>query len=262
MRKRQSNNCGIRNNFGYCDYQAQEIILKHPCLNRDDINEVYTWLDDLSDLRKLSIGIGAVENCIVDDNGDTLYTTARGVIRHSLAQTSEVDNQILKNILFRLKNKKQLHNLALKCYLFAEDNELFDSLLQVIKSAKELIYLDLNGCYFSDEQLLDLGEVIAKTHIAHLGWPEPRLSEMIVDKIADQFRNNRSLVVMHGVPLEFQKIAQDNRLWLYGYARRPAMIGEAEKKLIHEYAASYRLGVAFDKQRLFDLEKTVEAVLA
>lgn len=262
MRKRQYNTCGIRNNFGYCDYHAKEIILKHPCLKKDDINDVYAWLDDIPDLRKLSIGIGLVDNCIADNNSDNLYTATRNVVRQSLAPTSEIDNQILKNILIRLKNQKMLKNLALKCYTFSSDTELFDDLLRVIVNAKELVYLDLSGCDFSDEQLLDLSEIISKSHIAHLVWPDPRISELLIEQITKKFMNNKSLVIMHGVPLAFQKIAQDNRQFLFSQARRPAMIGETEKNIILEYAASFRLGIAYEKQCLFDLEKTVEAVLA
>jgi len=260
--KRHLNSCGIRNNFGYCDYHAKEIILKHPCLKKEDINDVYTWLDDVEDLKKFSIGVGAVENCITEDNSDSLYNETRRVIKQSLEATSELDNQVLKNILSKLKNQKMLKNLSLKCYTFSDDTELFDYLSRVIVNAKDLIYLDLSGCNFSDKQLSDLAEIVANSHIAHLVWPEPRISELLIEEISHKFMNNKSLVVMYGVPSAFQKIAQNNRAYLFGLARRPSMIGEDEKKIITEYATSFRLAIAFEKQCLFDLEKTVEAVLA
>ena len=260
MRK-YSNDCGARNSFGYYDARSKEIILKRPCFNKKDIEEVYVWLDEASDLRKFSIGIGAVENTVIDDTGDNLYAAARGVIRQNIMQTVNVDNSILKNILPRLKNVPDLRNLALKCYLFSEDKVMFDMLLHVIKKSKSLIYLDLSGCYFSDEQLLDLAEIISHTKIAHLIWPEPRMSELVMKKIADKFKENRALVILQGVPLDFAKIAQDNRNWLFNLGRRPTLIGVKEAEQIKEYAASLRLGIAYEKQRLFDLEKSIEAVL-
>lgn len=262
MRK-YSNDCGSRNSFGYYDARSKEIVLKRPCFTKKDIEEAYVWLDDASaDLRKFAIGIGSVENTVIDDNGDNLYAAARGVIRQNVMQTSRVDNEILKNILLRLKKVSDLRNLSLRCYLFSEDPVTFDMLLQTIKSLKSLVYLDLCGCYFSDEQLIDLAEVISHTKIAHLIWPEPRMTEMVLKTIADKFKQNRALVVMHGVPLDFDKIAQDNRNWLFNLGRRPTLIGDEEAKLIKEYAVSLRLGIAYEKQRLFDLEKSIEAVLA
>lgn len=262
MAKHHSNTCGIRNNFGYCDLHAKEIILKHPCLKKDDINEIYTWLDDMTDLRKFSVGTGLIDNCITDDNGDNLYSDTRDVIKQSLAQTSDVDNQVLMNILLRLKNQKVLRNLALKCYIFSKHDDLFKTLIQTIAHLKELIYLDLSGCEFTEEQLVMLAQTIADTHIAHLVWPAPRISATLTAQLADIMVKNKSVVVVHSVPQSLEKIAQSNREWLFSFARRPALIGEKEKAIINEYAASFRLGIAFEKQSLFDLEKTVEAVLA
>ena len=88
------------------------------------------------------------------------------------------------------------------------------------------------------------------------------MSDLVMTKVAEKFNENRSLVVLHGVPLDFQKIAQANRTWLFSYGRRPTLIGEKEAAIIKEYADSLRLGIAYEKQRLFDLEKAVEAVLA
>ncbi len=261
MRKR-TNECGVRNSFGYYDTRAREIVLKHPCLKKADIDDAYLWVEEADNLKKLSIGIGASENLVIDDNGDNFYGTARGVIRQGILRTQSIDNEILKNILIRLKNKPMLRNVALKCYMFSDDPELFDVLLQTLKMLKNLVYFDLSGCYFSDEQLLDLADIIANSHIAHLVWPEPRMSDLVMTKVAEKFNENRSLVVLHGVPLDFQKIAQANRTWLFSYGRRPTLIGEKEAAVIKEYADSLRLGIAYEKQRLFDLEKAIEAVLA
>lgn len=256
------NECGIRNSFGYYDSRAKEIILKHPCLRKKDVNEAYAWLDSATDLKKFSSGIGSVENCVVDDTGNNLYSSARTVIQQTIAQTATIDNQILLNILPKLKNKPALRNIACKCYMFTNDDKLFEALLQVIADVSTLVYLDLSGCYFKDEQLLSLAETIAKTHIAHIVWPEPKMSEMVEKKVMETFKRNRSLVVMQGVPLAFQKIAEDNRAYLFAFAEKPSMIGDKEKAIIHEYADSYRLAIAFEKRCLFDLEKAIEAVLA
>lgn len=260
--RRKTNDCGVRNSFGYYDSKAKEIILKRPCLKKADIDEVYSWLDEATDLKKFSVGIGIVENVVVDDSGDNLYSTARGVIRQSVTSSAAMDNEILKNMLARLKYKTNVRNLALKCYIFSDDAVLFDAFVQALRSLKSLVYLDLSGCYFSDEQLIDLAEVISKSHIAHLVWPEPRMSDMVMKQVAEKMLETRALVVMHGVPLDFQKIALDNRNWLFGFGRRPTMIGDKEAAVIHEYADSLRIAIAFEKQRLFDLEKAVEAILA
>ena len=87
------------------------------------------------------------------------------------------------------------------------------------------------------------------------------MSELVMKKIADKFKENRALVILQGVPLDFAKIAQDNRNWLFNLGRRPTLIGVKEAEQIKEYAASLRLGIAYEKQRLFDLEKSIEAVL-
>lgn len=261
MRK-LTNDCGARNSFGYYDARANEIVLKRPCYKKADVAEVYNWIDSATNLRKFSIGIGAVENFVTDDFGDNLYGSARGVVRQSVMQSMAVDNEILRNLLTHLQGKKTLTNVALRCFMFSDNPIVFDLFLETIRSLDKLIYLDLSGCYFSDEQLLDLAEFISQSHIAHLIWPEPRMSDLVIEKVAERFRSNRSIVIMRGVPLEFQKIAQDNRNWLFSLGRRPTMIGEQEAKILKEYASSVRLGIAFEKQRLFDLEKAVEAVLA
>lgn len=261
MRK-LTNDCGTRNTFGYFDARANEIVLKRPCYKKSDVSEAYSWIDSATDLKKFSIGIGAAETFVTDDFGDNLYGSARGVVRQSVMQSMAVDNEILRNILSRIGTKKTLTNLALKCFMFSENPVLFDQFLQTIKNLESLIYLDLSGCYFTDEQLLDLAEFISQSHIAHLIWPEPRMSDLVIEKVAERFRANHSLVVMRGVPLDFQKIAQDNREWLFALGRRPTMVGVKEAEILKEYAASVRLGIAFEKQRLFDLEKAVEAVLA
>ena len=256
-----ANDCGVRNSFGYYDAHAKEIVLKHPCLKKADVDDVYSWLDEAHDLKKFSIGIGSVENIVVDDSGTTLFGSARAAILRDITKTQNIDNEILKNILPRLKNKPNLRNIALKCYVFSEDKIMFDLLLQVISEVKSLVYLELSGSYFTDEQLLELSEVISRSRIAHLLWPEPRMSDLMIKKVKSNLETNKSLVVLRGVPFDLQEVAQRNRQWLFSLARRPSLIGEEEKNTLREYADSVRIALAYEKQRLFDLEKSAEAVL-
>lgn len=68
-------------------------------------------------------------------------------------------------MLLRLKKKEKLRNLAVKCFIFNDDPVLFELLLDTIRGLGSLVYLDLTGCYFSDEQLADLADVISKTKL-------------------------------------------------------------------------------------------------
>lgn len=259
---KQDNDCGVRNHFGYYDAHAKEIVLKHPCLKKADVNDAYSWLDEAADLRKFSIGIGGIENIVEDDSGTALFGSARAAIFQEISHTQAIDNEILKNMLPRLKNKPNLRNIALKGYIFSEDKILFDLLLRTISDTKTLVYLELTGCYFTDEQLLELSEVISRSRISHLLWPEPRLSDLTIKKIKDNLNSNKSLVVLRGVPIELQEIALRNRQWLFSLAKRPTLITDKEKDILLEYADSARIALAYEKQHLFDLEKAIEAVLA
>lgn len=260
--RRNSNDCGVRNSFGYYDARTQEILLKRPCFKKNDITDVYNWLNEATELRKFSIGYTAIDNISVNDCNDHLYAATRNAIKNDVLQTEKLDNDFLKNALSRIKNKPLLQNIAFKCFVFYDDPLAFDLLIQAIKSIKHLVYLDLAGCFFSTEQLVQLSQVISECKIAHLFWPELNMSAELTEIVAQNLRDNKSLVVIYGAPAEFQKIAHDNRHWLFSVARHPAKINDKEMAIIKEYADSLRLGIAYEKQRLFDLEKTVEAALA
>ena len=164
-----ANECGSRNSFGYYDASAKEIILKRPCLKKQDLEEAYLWLDNSLELRKFSIGIGSVEVFVADGNIGGLYTTARGMLKNSMMKNKYSDAEMLRNMLLRLKKKEKLRNLAVKCFIFNDDPVLFELLLDTIRGLGSLVYLDLTGCYFSDEQLADLADVISKTKISTSG---------------------------------------------------------------------------------------------
>ena len=256
-----ANECGSRNSFGYYDASAKEIILKRPCLKKQDLEETYLWLDNSLELRKFSIGIGSVEVFVADGNIGGLYTTARGMLKNSMMKNKYSDAEMLRNMLLRLKKKEKLRNLAVKCFIFNDDPVLFELLLDTIRGLGSLVYLDLTGCYFSDEQLADLADVISKTKIAHLVWPEPRMDKMVLGKVMRILEINRSLVVLSGVPMEMQKLAKNNRENLFALGKRPSMMSE-EEMIIREYGNSIQLAIAYEKEKLYNLEQTFMAILA
>lgn len=257
-----ANECGSRNSFGYYDASAKEIILKRPCLKKQDLEEAYLWLDNSLELRKFSIGIGSVEVFVADGNIGGLYTTARGMLKNSMMKNKYSDAEMLRNMLLRLKKKEKLRNLAVKCFIFNDDPVLFELLLDTIRGLGSLVYLDLTGCYFSDEQLADLADVISKTKIAHLVWPEPRMDKMVLGKVMPILEINRSLVVLSGVPMEMQKLAKNNRENLFALGKRPSMMSEEEEMIIREYGNSIQLAIAYEKEKLYNLEQTFMAILA
>lgn len=257
-----ANECGSRNSFGYYDASAKEIILKRPCLKKQDLEEAYLWLDNSLELRKFSIGIGSVEVFVADGNIGGLYTTARGMLKNSMMKNKYSDAEMLRNMLLRLKKKEKLRNLAVKCFIFNDDLVLFELLLDTIRGLGSLVYLDLTGCYFSDEQLADLADVISKTKIAHLVWPEPRMDKMVLGKVMRILEINRSLVVLSGVPMEMQKLAKNNRENLFALGKRPSMMSEEEEMIIREYGNSIQLAIAYEKEKLYNLEQTFMAILA
>lgn len=257
-----ANECGSRNSFGYYDASAKEIILKRPCLKKQDLEETYLWLDNSLELRKFSIGIGSVEVFVADGNIGGLYTTARRMLKNSMMKNKYSDAEMLRNMLLRLKKKEKLRNLAVKCFIFNDDPVLFELLLDTIRGLGSLVYLDLTGCYFSDEQLADLADVISKTKIAHLVWPEPRMDKMVLGKVMRILEINRSLVVLSGVPMEMQKLAKNNRENLFALGKRPSMMSEEEEMIIREYGNSIQLAIAYEKEKLYNLEQTFMAILA
>lgn len=257
-----ANECGSRNSFGYYDASAKEIILKRPCLKKQDLEEAYLWLDNSLELRKFSIGIGSVEVFVADGNIGGLYTTARGMLKNSMMKNKYSDAEMLRNMLLRLKKKEKLRNLAVKCFIFNDDPVLFELLLDTIRGLGSLVYLDLTGCYFSDEQLADLADVISKTKIAHLVWPEPRMDKMVLGKVMRILEINRSLVVLSGVPMGMQKLAKNNRENLFALGKRPSMMSEEEEMIIREYGNSIQLAIAYEKEKLYNLEQTFMAILA
>ena len=257
-----ANECGSRNSFGYYDASAKEIILKRPCLKKQDLEEAYLWLDNSLELRKFSIGIGSVEVFVADGNIGGLYTTARGMLKNSMMKNKYSDAEMLRNMLLRLKKKEKLRNTAVKGFIFKDDQVLFELPMDRNRGLGSLVHIELKGCYFSDEQLADLADIISKTKIAHLVWPEPRMDKMVLGKVMRILEINRSLVVLSGVPMEMQKLAKNNRENLFALGKRPSMMSEEEEMIIREYGNSIQLAIAYEKEKLYNLEQTFMAILA
>ena len=260
--KTVSNDCGTRNNFGFYDVRAKEIVLTRPCSRKSDINEAYDWLDNAENLRKFAIGIGGVESFVTDDAGNGLYTAARSTIKQEVLRNAAGDNLVLSKFLKKLEGKNELRNLSLRCFVFSDDAELFALMMQTIKTLPSLVYLDLAGCYFTDSQLIELARMIATTHIANLVWPEPRMSPMVEGQVVGGLSASRALVVGSCVPAEVSKILERNRQWVFNMAKYPTRISEDEIAVMKEYRDTFRFAVAYEKQRLLELEKTIEAFLA
>lgn len=261
--KTMSNECGSRNNFGFYDTRAKEIVLTRPCTKKADINEVYVWLEDAVELQRLSIGIGSgVESFVEDITPGGLYSAARSTIKQNIIQNTAADNEILKNILLRLNDKEKLRNVSLKCFVFSEDLYLFDLFISIVKALPSLVYLDLTGCYFSDEQLIELARAVSGTRIAHLVWPEARMPQLVADHVVRAFSASRALVVARCVPAEIEKIAALNRKRAFEMAEHPSLISESDRAYMRNYSDSFRFALAYEKQHLLELEKTIEAVLA
>ncbi len=257
-----SNECGSRNAFGYFDCFAGEIVLKRPCTRKQDIQEAYFWIETCSNLKKFSLGVGSVETFLANGTANSLYKTARGILKNSIIKNKYSDAEMLRNVILRLMKHKELRNLGLKCFMFSDDQLLFERLLELIHNLPDLAYLDLTGCYFSDEQLIDLAKVIAKTKIAHLIWPEPRLSKSLLDEILNALKLNKSLVVIANAPVDVLKLAKRNREDLFSLGKYPSMMDDEDIAIIKAFRNSVIVAFAYEKEKLAEMEKTFMAVLA
>lgn len=255
-----SNDCGARNNFGFYDFRANEIYLTRPCTIRADIKEAYTWFDSLPNLKKLTIGIGAVEQTVVNAN-NSLYSVARATIYKDVIQNTTLDAEVLKNILAHLKNKNKLRTLNLRCYIFSEDAELFNMLLNTIQQLPSLVHLDLTGCYFSNDQLIGLARAISESHIASLIWPEPRMPQLILDQVTRALSSCHSITKIEGAPSEIEQIVAANRKWVYTNLSKPESLTDKEREIIREYRESFRIAIAHQREYMLNLEKTLEGIL-
>ena len=255
---------GMKNSFGFYDQDSKEIVLKRPYSKKSDLEEALSWIDlaVLNEFNKISIGIGAVESFVADDSYDGMYISARDVIKQTIDKTKVLDNEMLRKVLMKLKDYDGLRNLGFKCFVFGDgEDQLFDLLVEVIKKQKELVYLDLTGCYFNDEQLLVLASVASKSYVAHMVWPEPRVNGEILSKVVGEFEKNLALVVVRGAPTELVEIAQKNREVLFSLVKRSSTITDNDVNMLKKYRNSIRLAVGFEKQKIREMEKMLEGIL-
>lgn len=259
-----TNECGSRNGFGFFDTKSKEIALKRPCFRKKEAMEAYEWIDRAKDsgLVKFSIGIGNVESFVADGYGDSLYSSAREVIKQAIEQTKTSDTIIIKNILDRLKECKDVQFLYLKCISFEDQPELFLALLNVIKNLNKLIHIDLTGCYMSSEQLVELAEVISLGYASQVVWPELCMDDRVISEVVACFEKNNSVVVFENTPFEMQEIAKRNRRRILMMAKDTLAISDDQVADLRKYKASVRLTVSFEKHRLVDLQKSLESVIA
>ena len=253
----------VKNSFGYYDPNSKEIVLKRPCSKKSDWEEALVWFDAalLNGLDKFSIGIGAVESFVADDSRDGMYLSAREIIKQTVDKSKYSDNEMLNKILSKLKGYKELKNIGLKCFSFSDDEALFELFISVVKNQDSLVYLDLTGCYFNNVQLGILAEVVANSYIAHLVWPEPRVGGDLLNKILVSFEKSMSLVIVRGAPEEIVNIAKKNRDILFGLIKRPVLINENDIARLKKYKNSVRLAIGYEKQKIREMEKTLEGIL-
>jgi hypothetical protein len=257
------NDRGAKNGFGYYDSSAQDIVLRRPCFKKSDIEEVYAWLDSAKDLARFSIGLGAVENFLASPSSDNgLYDKAKATIKQQIFPMAKAETDILKNMLDRLNAQDSLQMLNLRCYIFNDAPEAFASLLAVIRRHATLSFLDLTGCYFSDEQLIELSEVIAKSMISRLNWPEARLSPKVLEKVLEIFKNNASVTNLRGAPMEMSDLILEHREKFLWYGRHSGMITDEDKAFLIKYTNSVRTAIATEKQILNHIEKALEGAIA
>ena len=259
-----TNDCGSRNGFGFFDSQSKEIFLRRPCFKKKEALEAYEWLDAAKDigLIKFYIGIGNAESFVSDGYGDSLYSSARGVVKQAVNQIKGSDNVIIANILERLALCNDVRFLYLKCISFERQDELFLILLNIIKNMKNLVHLDLSGCYLSDEQLIELAEFISNSNVSQVVWPELRMGNMVMEEVIARFEKNRSIVIFESVPLEMQKIAKRNRMHILSMAKSTLLIAEDDVEFLKKHKESVKLAISYEKHRLVDVQKTLEAIIA
>ena len=255
-----TNECGSRCDFGYYDRVLKEIVLERPCLKRTDLELIYTWLEEDAPLRRFSIGLGPAEVFSNESNSNAVYAMAKGVFKNTVSKIKQSDTEMLHNYFIRLRNKKTLRNLCLKSFMFYDDEELFDDLLETIKSFDHLVFLSLAGCFFSEEQLIMLAEVISDTTLSNLVWPEQHMSIPTLKRVSMSLARNQTLVAISDSPAELKAIAERNRKELLSLGMRNRMLNDDEIAKIKENKDSIRLAITYERDLIGEMEKTFEGV--
>lgn len=256
-----NNECGTRNGFGYYDSQTQEIVLKRPCVKKADLDDVYLWIDQAVALRRISVGIGSADRFIESANGSDLSCSSKEILENVLGKYSSSDSEILHEVMTRITGKEKLRNVIFRCCLFKEDARLFAALLEMIKSLPALVYLDLTGGCFTEEQLVDLADAISQTKAAHVLWPEPKMKPDTIRRVSEKLSQMKTLVVLRGVPEELADIAARNRKEFFELAKTPGEVTIEAARYLRENVDPVLLAIAYEKDRLYELEKVISGVL-
>ena len=80
---------GVKNFFGFYDKVAKEIVLRRPCLRKKEAQEAFSWVDEAKNqgLLKLQIGVGAIESFVFDNSLDSIYSSARLILKEIVEKT-------------------------------------------------------------------------------------------------------------------------------------------------------------------------------
>ena len=257
------NDNGYKNTLGFYDITSKEICLKHPFLKKKDAEEVYGWVEEAQSvgLNKLTIFIGSVDGYDAENKVDDIYHSSRGLVKQALETTKAFDAGVLVEIMLRLEKCSDLRILSLKSFSFEGQTIMFDMLMKTIRLHKKLKFLDLSGCFFTEEQLVELSEFVGNSNIAQMVWPEPVIKEEAIVEIAANLKKNIGLVVLFGAPMGLQNVAEANRKLLLGKVRYQLAMSPDEVLRIKEYKDSVRLALSYEQSSLIELQKNIESIL-
>ena len=255
--------CGYKNDLGFFDTKSKEIVLKRPCFKKKEAAEVFTWLDEAQakGLLRFVMGIGSIEGFVTESSINDIYSSARVVVKKAVEVTKPSDVAVLTEILTRVSKCKKLRFFSLRCFSFEDKTQLFDLLVNTVRELPYLRQLDLTGCYFTDEQLIELAKCVSSSHIACLIWPDADMKKDVLNEVIALFSKCESVVALRGVPLELQSIAQNNRNAFLKLVKHPLQLTDVEIAKVKEFGDSIRLTLSYEQQRLLDIQRTVEAIL-
>ena len=254
---------GFKNSLGYYDSKSKELYLKHPFSKKKEAEDVYEWAEcaQTHGLEKIVIGIGAIEGFMAETAIDDIYLSSRAVMRQALEHTKAFDANVLIEILLRVEKCKDLKVISLKAFSFEGQTIMFDMLMKTIRIHKNIELLDLNGCFFTEEQLVEMAEFIGNSNIAQVNWPEPVMSDETIEIVKKNLSNNELLVVLNGVPRSMQEVAIKNRRDLLCNAKYQLALSDAEVNKIKNNREAVRIAINYEQNALIELQKTIESIL-
>lgn len=254
---------GFKNSLGYYDSKSKELFLKHPFSKKKEAEDVYEWAEcaQTHGLEKIIISVGPIEGFMAETAIDDIYLLSRAVMKQALEHTKAFDANVLIEILLRVEKCKDLRQLSLKAFSFEGQTIMFDMLMKTIRIHKNIELLDLNGCFFTEEQLVEMAEFIGNSNIAQVNWPEPVMSDETLESVKNSLSKNETLVVLDGVPHELQEVAIKNRRELLCNAKYQLALSDVEVSKIKNNKTAVRLAINYEQNALIELQKTIESIL-